>query len=406
MKSNLYKAALILFISALSCFFVTCKNTADTADQRLSVRMAGSVIKRNPKAWMLDFSKKPKWGYCHGVVGKAMLELWEAYDSIKYYNYVRDFADTMVLPDGSIMGYNPENYNIDKINSGKLLFSIYSREQDKKYLKAIHLLQSQLNTHPRTSEGGFWHKKVYPYQMWLDGLYMGTPFYAQYCKEFNLQDGFDDVAKQIILVRKYLYDPSTGLYKHGWDESRAQRWADPTTGQSPNIWGRGVGWYAMALVDVMDYFPKEHPAYLEILGIFKDLSQAIVTYQDNETGVWYQVMDLPDSNGNYPESTASTMFAYVLLKGLRKGYLDESFQKPAIKAYKGIIKQFIKEEEDHTLSITSCCAGAGLGGKPYRDGSYNYYINEHVRDNDPKAVGPFIMASIEYERMFTDHSKL
>lgn len=398
MKRLLYIIILSITFLLAILFVSNCNN--QKKEQKYSVRMARSTISRNPQAWMLDFSKQPKWGYCHGVVGKAMLDLWEVYDMDEFYKYIVVFTDSMVDKDGAILGYNLKDYNIDRLNSGKLLFRISQREQNDKYIKAIYRLRNQLNSHPRTKEGGFWHKKVYPHQIWLDGLYMGTPFYAQYCKEFDEYEGFKDIANQIFLVREHLYDPQTGLYKHGWDESHSQEWSDSITGQSSNIWGRGVGWFAMAIVDVLDFFPKDHPDYTKIVSILTELFPAIIKYQDEKTGVWHQVMDLPMEKGNYLESTASTMFTYVLLKSLRKGYLDNSFQTPAIKAYEGILKQFIKEEKDGTLSITNCCAGAGLGGNPYRDGSYEYYINEHVRNNDPKAVGPFIMASIEYELMF------
>ncbi len=394
MKRILHIISLLITILLIS----NCNN--QKIEQNYSVRMARSAIVRNPHAWMLDFSTQPKWGYCHGVVGKAMLDLWEAYDMDEFYNYIVEFADTMVNKDGAIFGYNLKDYNIDKINSGKLLFRISQKEQNVKYTKAIYRLRNQLNSHPRTKDGGFWHKKVYPHQMWLDGLYMGTPFYAQYCKEFDEYEGFKDIANQIFLVREYLYDPQTGLYKHGWDESHVEEWSDDISGQSPNIWGRGVGWFAMAIVDVLDFFPQDHPDYARIVSILNELSMAIIKYQDENSGVWFQVMDMPMAEGNYLESTASTMFTYTLLKSIRKGYLDSSFQTPAVKAYKGILTRFVREEKDGTISITNCCAGAGLGGNPYRSGTFDYYINEHVRDNDPKAVGPFIMASIEYEMMF------
>jgi len=235
--------------------------------------------------------------------------------------------------------------------------------------------------------------------MWLDGLYMGAPFYAQYALEMNEPKLFDDVVKQFILVHKYTYNPQSGLNYHGWDESRQQKWADPKTGCSPNYWGRAVGWYAMALVDVLDFLPLDHPGRIKILEILNQVVSGIKKYQDKETGLWYQVFDQGKREGNYLEATASSMFSYAMLKAVNKGYISKKYKSSATKAYSGILEKLIKNNADGTISLTKCCSVAGLGGTPYRDGSYEYYIKEPVRDNDPKGVGPFILAVLEYSKM-------
>lgn len=276
-----------------------------------------------------------------------------------------------------------------------MLFPIYEKTKEERFKKALDLMRDQMRTHPRTKDGSFWHKKVYPHQVWLDGIYMASPFLAQYAQTFDEPSLYDDVALQIIDIHKYAYDPKTGLYYHGWDESRLQKWANPETGLSPNFWSRSIGWYMMAMVDALDFMPKNHPQRAEIITILQDLSASVEKFRDPETGMWYQVTDQMNRTGNYLESTGSAMFVYTWVKGAQKGYLDESYLDKGKKAYNQFLKRFVKENEDGTISITDCCAVAGLGGeKFYRDGSFEYYINEPIRDNDPKAVSPFIMVSI------------
>ncbi|NBA75343.1 glycosyl hydrolase family 88 [Emticicia sp. ODNR4P] len=363
-----------------------------------SVRMADSDIKRNPEAWMLDFAKKPFWGYCQGLVSLSLQKLWEYNGDIKYYEYVKKYADDLILADGTITTYDKEKYNIDAVNSGKILFAIYEKTKDLKYKKALDTLRDQMRSHPRTTEGGFWHKKHYPHQMWLDGLYMATPFLAQYANVFQEPTLFDDVAKQILLIDKHNKNQLTGLYSHGWDESKQEKWADKETGKSAHTWGRGMGWYAMTLVDTLEFFPKNHHQYKAILDITHQVANTLQKYQDASTGLWYQVMDVGAKEGNYVEASASTMFVYTLIKGIRLGVIDKKYLATAQKGYKGILKHFIKEQPDGGITIAETCAGAGLGGNPYRDGTYEYYCKEAKRDNDPKAVGPFILLAIEFEK--------
>jgi len=383
-----------LLMSFQSCFAQTKKTPAPGLE--MAVKMADSEINQFPEPWTVDFNLKPVWNYTQGLVAQAMIKVWKQNGNETYYNYAKTYADKFIGQDGVISHYDLEDYNIDAVNSGKFLFDLYEKTKDEKYLKAINHLRDQLKTHPRTSEGGFWHKKRYPNQMWLDGLYMGAPFYAQYAAFFNQPDLFDDVVKQFILVHKYTYNPQTGLNYHGWDEKKVQKWADPKTGCSPNYWGRAEGWYAMALVDVLDYLPQDHSGRVQILEILNQVAAGIKKYQDPKTGLWYQVLDQGNREGNYFEATGSSMFTYALLKAARKGYISGDYKEVAIKAYSGILENLIKNNGDGTISLTKCCSVAGLGGNPYRDGSYEYYIKEPVRDNDPKGVGPFIMASLEY----------
>jgi unsaturated rhamnogalacturonyl hydrolase len=365
---------------------------------RYYMRMADSEMQRNPEAWMLDFSAAPKWNYCHGLVLQAILQAWEKTGDERYFNYANDYADSMIDDNGAIRGYKPEEYNIDRVNTGKILFPLLARTGDEKYRKAIHALRAQMKTHPRVSDGGFWHKKIYPHQVWLDGLYMAAPFLARHAVEYDEPDLLDDVARQVVAIAGHARDPLTGLFYHGWDESKTQRWANPETGQSPNFWSRAIGWYMMAIVDLLDYLPASHPLRPAIIDILRDLSSAIEPFRDERTGMWYQVTNLPGSEGNYLESTGSIMFIYAWKKGADKGYLDRSYKRKSARAYRSFLEQFVREDAGGRLSITSCCSVSGLGGTPYRDGSYAYYISEPVRDNDPKAVGPFIMTSILFNR--------
>ena len=383
-------------------FFMVFQSCSDQPKKKeingleMAVKMADSEIKQFPEPWTVDFNPQPVWNYTQGLIAYSMIKVWKANGNETYYNYAKTYADKFIDQDGVISQYKLEDYNIDAVNSGKFLFDLYEKTKDERYLKAINQLRDQLKTHPRTSEGGFWHKKRYPSQMWLDGLYMGAPFYAQYAVHFNQPDLLDDVVKQFVLIHKYTYNPQTGLNYHGWDESKEQKWADPKTGCSPNYWGRAEGWYAMALVDVLDYLPQDYSGRVQILEILNQVVAGIKKYQDPKTGLWYQVLDQGNREGNYLEATGSSMFAYALLKATRKGYISNDYKAVALKAYSGILENLIKNNNDGTISLTKCCSVAGLGGNPYRDGSYEYYIKEPVRDNDPKGVGPFILASLEF----------
>lgn len=399
------KIAIVIF--AIGFTFTACNSKSNKsnknkvgANNTYGVMMGNTLLAEYPDIWSIEEREKPKWTYTYGLIGMAMFELWEETGEQKYFDYAKKYVDALVGENGDIKTYKKTDYNIDKINSGKLLFRLYEVTNDERYKKAIDTLRSQLVKHPRTDIGGFWHKKRYPHQMWLDGVYMGAPFYARYAKKYNEPESFDEIALWITNVEKVTRDEDTGLLYHGWDESREQAWADNTTGCSPHFWGRGMGWYAMALVDVLDYFPKNHDGYGEVVNIIQRLAKAIVKYQDEDTGLWYQVVNMPNGEGNYLEGSASAMFSYFLLKAVNQGYLDsEKYLPKAKKAYEGMIEHLITIDDSSNLTISPVCAVAGLGGDPYRDGSYEYYINEKQRDNDPKAVGPFILASLQYEKV-------
>lgn len=399
MNKLFYKLLLIgiLLVTTLATNQVIAQQVSDK--QPWSVRMVESEMIRCPESWQLDFQTRLKWDYCHGLELQAMLDAYDTYGGEHIFDYAVAYADTMVQNDGSILTYTLNEYNIDRLNPGKYLFRIYDQTKDPKYKKAIDLLRSQLDTHPRNDDGGFWHKKVYPHQMWLDGVYMGSPFYAEYAFRNSRPQDYADVVKQFLLAAKHTYDPKTKLYRHATDVSRKERWGDPVTGQSAHSWGRAMGWYAMAIVDALDFIPKHEAGRDSMLVILNNIAEQVTRIQDSKTGLWYQVLDRSGDEGNYLESTCSTMFIYTLFKAVRMEYIDKSYLDVAIKGYKGILDNLIEIDENGVISITNCCAVAGLGGKNYRSGTYEYYLSELVRNNDPKAVGPFIMASLEWERL-------
>ncbi|WP_424245961.1 unsaturated rhamnogalacturonyl hydrolase [Elusimicrobium posterum] len=371
-------------------------NGANTTDIKVlassfAVLMADSEIKRRPAFYMY------RWDYDEALVLQSMYELYKKNGDKKYYDYVKQNFDEYLLNDGhEIATYKARDYNLDMINPGKVLFLLYKDSGEQKYRNALSLIRSQLLKHPRTSEGGFYHKALYPQQMWLDGIYMASPFAAQYGASFNEYKLIDEAARQITLIAKKTYDPKTGLYYHGWDEAKAQYWADPETGLSSNFWSRSIGWYMMGMVDTLDFIPKNHPKRAEIINILRGLAASIENYRDPETGMWFQVTDKGGAKGNYVESSASAMFIYAWAKGANKGYLDASYSEKAQAAYRQFLETFIKQNCNGTISVTKGCAVAGLGGNAYRDGSYEYYISEPVRNDDPKAVGPFILASLQF----------
>ena len=364
-----------------------------------SVRMAGSEMIRNPSLWMADFVTEKKWNYTQGLMGLAFLKLYDVTDDKRYFNYAKGYADSLIDADGIIYKYRMDNYNLDQVNPGKMMFILYDHTGDPRYDKVIQTLYRQLQNQPRIAEGGFWHKKVYPDQMWLDGLYMSAPFYAEYALRYNHPDDFRDVVNQFLIIASRTYDPVTGLYRHAFDASKKMAWADSITGQAPHAWGRAMGWFSMAIVDVLDFLPVDQPGRNELTGILQGMVQKLSEIQDPATGGWYQVPDQSGAEGNYIETSCTAMFAYSIFKGVRMGYLDGKYLDIAEKAYQGLLDNFIVTNPDGTVTMKNICGVAGLGGNPYRDGSYEYYIGEVIRDNDPKGVGPFILASLEHERI-------
>jgi unsaturated rhamnogalacturonyl hydrolase len=402
-KQGYFVSALLVCVMAFtSCKVISqepaSKDIVISKDLKWSDKMALTLMKRHTESYMIDDSKKPKWDYVHALVLHSFEELYKKNPDPRYNAYVRSYVDNFIQEDGSIKTYEFDKYNIDLVVPGRLLFDVYQTSKEEKYLKAMQLVRKQLLEQPRTASGGFWHKQIYPNQMWLDGLYMGEPFYAQYTLTFEEGKSFDDIAKQFELIQLHATDPKTGLLYHAWDESKQMPWANKQTGNSPNFWSRALGWYVMALVDVLDYMPKEHPKQKELVKYLNNACAALAKYQD-KSGLWYQVTDKGGEKGNYLEASGSSMFAYAFAKGANKGYLPAKYKKLANKAFDGLTKVLIKKvDEDGGITLTNCCQVAGLGGTPYRDGSYEYYINERKKDNDPKATGPFILAALELNR--------
>ncbi len=384
-----------IVISLITCSLATVSAKDKVDYNTWAVKIADSEMKHNPQLWMADFVKQPKWDYTQGLIANAMMQVYEKTGDKKYFDYVSEFANYFVDENGDILTYKTSDYSLDKLNGGNFLFDMYNNTKDIKYLKAIRMLRKQFYTQPRVSEGAFWHKKVYKNQVWLDGLYMGSPFYCRYAAIFDEPVIFKDVVNQFIVADKHTLDPKTGLNYHGWDESKTEKWANPVTGQSPNFWSRSMGWYMMAMVDVLDYFPIDDPQRPFLIQTLNRLTKSLVKYQDKKTGMWYQVTNMGKRKGNYLESSGTAMFVYAMAKGVRKGYLPAKYKQNAVKGFEGLIKYSTKVNDDGTTSITNACSVAGLGGNPYRDGSYEYYIGEPVRSDDPKVIGPFIMAGLE-----------
>ena len=359
-----------------------------------AVRMANSFIYRHPD-YYINYGERKDWNYEQGLMLQTLYKLYLKTNNDKYYKYIIKNLNNYITNDGKIKTYVFSKFRLDDITPGRAVLDIYKITKKEKYKIAADTLRKQLRLQPRTEAGGFWHKEIYTHQMWLDGLYMAEPFYAQYAKMFNETSDFDDIAKQFILIYKHTLDPNTGLLYHGWDESKEQKWANSKTGDSPSFWGRGMGWYEMALVDVLDYFPKDNPERRELINILQKTCKALLKYKDKNTGLWYQVLNKGNEKGNFLESSCSCMFVYAFAKGANKGYLDKEYYKVAGNSYKGILDNFIKVDKNGLVDILHACSGAGLGGNPYRDGSYEYYISTPQRTNDFKALGPFILSSIE-----------
>ena len=382
---------------------------AQTPGRPWSQRMADSFIATHKDSIVVGSQKNARWDYEQGLMLKALERVWYRTGDATYFTYILNDMNRFVGEDGQIRTYNPDEYNSDNITTGRALLTLAQQSQlgNAKFQKAAVRLRQQLTDQPRTKAGGFWHKKRYPNQMWLDGLYMAEPFYAEFISLYSPDEatrlaGFDDIANQFALIEKNLVDPKTGLLYHGYDESREQKWANPQTGQSPNFWGRAMGWYVMALVDVLDYFPATHPQRTVLIKDLQRVAPVLVRYQDPKTGCWLLVTDQPGRKGNYPEASASCMYVYALAKGVRMGYLDKSLLAAAQKGYQGILKTFIETDASGQVNLNGTVSVGGLGGagtpdRPYRDGSYDYYLSEPIRKNDLKGVGPFIMAGIEME---------
>lgn len=382
--------------------------------------MTASEMQRTPKSYLLDFSSKPKWSYVMGIELEAILDTYLKYGNPRIWEYCKEYTDTMINAQGEIRGYQLKDYNLDNIRTGHFVVRMYQQKPEQKNLIAMREMMKQLQQQPRTEEDGvFWHKAIYSYQVWLDGIFMGLPFYTMAApillsaKEAGKV--YDDAIQQVKTTYERTLDSQTGLNRHAWDETHEMFWADPQKGLSQHCWGRAQGWYTMALIELLDALPTNYARRQEVVAILQQDLENVVKWQDKESGLWYQVMDAPNREGNYLEATCSSMFAYALLKAYRKGYVaNKAFQDAGIRAYQGILQHFIRVNDDETISLTHCCSVAGLGPglsekvkraapnvkeNRRRDGSYNYYLSEPVRDNDAKGVGPFIWASLEMEAL-------
>lgn len=370
------------------------------AQKPLFQRMANTTIAEVLQEERFTGNKGLKWTYDIGVPLEGILATWRATGNVVYFDAAKKWMDKYVDKQGNILNYRPDEFNIDHVKNGKVLLTLFKVTNDKRYLEACNQLYGQMIKHPRTREGGFWHKKIYPNQMWLDGLYMAQPFLTEYAELMAIDGIYDDIVNQFVWMEKNAKDTKTGLLYHGWDESKQEKWANPTTGLSPHFWARGMGWYVMALIDVLDYFPQDHSGYQTLVNILNRTINAIVAYQDPATGVWYDIVDLGDRKGNYVEASASSMYVYALAKGIRKGYLSDQYIVNVQRAHQGLVKEFITEVDADNVNLNKVVAVSGLGGaKNYRDGSFAYYMSEPVVSNDPKGVGPFMLADIEYHSL-------
>lgn len=400
MKKTIIKKS-ILFLSYLSInFFIAVAYAQPTEKSSLewTELMANSIMQRHPEAWtMREFKqlKEPEWGYPYSLVLYGFQKLYLKTGDEKYLAYTKTFVDQLIDERGKIKGYAAEEFNIDAINPGKLLFLLHTKYKDDRYLIAMKSLRLQLQWQPRTKSGGFWHKNIYPWQIWLDGLYMGAPYYAQYAQVLNEPtSSFDDIANQFLLIESKTVDSKTGLLYHAWDESHLQKWANKETGLSPHFWSRSMGWYAMALVDTLDYFPHSHPKRKELIRLLNQLAEALLKVQ-HSSHLWYQVTDQGDRYGNYLETSGSAMFAYAFAKGYNKKYLPEKYKKIASDIFDGLVKLHTRIDKNGLLHLTNTCGSAGLGGDPYRTGTFEYYVSEAIRTDDPHGLGPFIFAGVE-----------
>lgn len=375
--------------------------------------MTYSEMKRTPKSYLLDFASKPRWNYAVGIELEGLLDTYRVHGDDSILNYLHTYRQKMIDERGDVVGYDYNAFNLDNVRPAKFILRMQQYGAKKGEKIALKTFMKQLLNQPRTREGVFWHKAIYANQVWLDGIFMGLPFYCDYavknCSPRKARRILDDAVNQMMQTDRRTYDEKTGLWKHAWDETHRQFWANPLTGQSRHTWARALGWYVMAMTECLDVMPDDYPRKAEVVALLQKVMKAVVQYQDKKSGVWYDVLDV-ESPKNYLESTASCMFAYVLLKGSRMGWLDTDFNKAGKRAYEGILKRFIRVNEDRTISLTDCCSVSGLGpGKgPFvpagkenykRDGSFDYYMSEPIRDNDAKGIGPFIWASLEMERL-------
>jgi len=392
----------VLALAMLGMWAPVCGAQGVIAEGSPSREMAATVIKMWPKGVISTVGHPGVWAYEEGVLLDGMAAEWHSTADGEDFKYVKDAVDKYVTEDGTITGFKANEHTLDDIEMGRAVMLVYRVTQQAKYAKAAKFLHDQLAQQPRTASGAYWHKQIYPNQIWLDGAYMAEPFRAAYAATFQEPGDFDDIAKQLLLMDEHMRDAKTGLLKHGWDESKQMPWADKTTGLSPEVWARALGWYEVALVDVLDWFPKDHPQRAALVAALNRTMAAAVKVQDAKTGLWWQVMDQGGKTGNYTEASASCMFVYALAKGVRMGYLPQSYEANAKRGWEGIQKEFVSKGADGLMVLNGTVKVGGLGGKPYRSGTYEYYVGEKTQANDSKGIGAFLLAGSEMEQAPTE----
>ncbi len=344
---------------------------------------------------MIRQGKKPHWNYIDGCMMTALMRLFDSTGDRKYLDFCDRFIDYYIGEDGSILGFREEEYNLDNIKEGSVLFRLYDLTGKEKYRRAMDVLYAQLRHQPRTAEGNFWHKQIYPDQVWLDGLYMGQPFYLEYEKRYKGKGNYPDILNQFRTVYEIMKDEETGLYKHAYDSSKSMYWCDPATGLSPHYWLRALGWYFMALVDIIELLDREEDRefYNFMTRVFTELADALLRYQQPD-GMWYQVADRPEADRNYPETSGSSIIAYGLAKAVSLGILGPEYRARAEEAFFGICEKYLYRNGAGEMCLGGTCLVAGLGGAQRRDGSYDYYMSEPVVENEAKGIAPFLLAYI------------
>jgi unsaturated rhamnogalacturonyl hydrolase len=389
------KIIFVFLVTAMTCGIKVPGSKVSQNESKWSVKMANTVLaKSDSLIYYVD--RNPKWAYDVAFLGMAIDRMGNA--DVRYSKYMENWVNHFVRPDGSVIDYKVTEYNLDRILPGRNIITVYKRNQDPKYKIALDNFIEQLKTHPKTNSGGYWHKKIYPWQMWLDGIFMASTYMAQYAKEFNSPEWFDVACMQTKMIYEKTLDPGSGLLMHAWDESRSQKWCDSETGKSHYPWSRAMGWYVLAIEDILEYLPENHPDRVALISILQKTCDALMKVRDPKTGLWYQVLNKGGREGNYLEGSGSAMYTYAFARGANKGYLNKSYLAVANNAFDSILKELITVDRNGKVTMHNICGGCGLGGNPYRDGSYEYYVSEKRVDNDTKGVAPFIMAALELDR--------
>ncbi len=368
--------------------FRTTRKTDINSTYAWSIRIANTVRALYPLATELG-----NWNYTDGIIIDALYSIASRTGREDDFNYIRQYLDHFVSADGSMdpQAYPLELFSLDRVRPASTLLWMYDRTREEKYLKAARYVASQLDRQPRTSDGGYWHRSTYPNQMWLDGIYMADVFAVQFASKTSQPKYYDEAVKQITLIYSHTHDPKTGLCYHGWDETKSRPWANKETGTSPEFWGRAIGWYVMAMADVMDWLPADHPGHKEVLPIFQSLCRSLLSFQDHGTGMWHQILDKPTAPKNYVETSCSLMYAYAMARGAERGWLGPEFLGHARRSARGVLNHEVDLLPDNHMDIRGTVQVGSLGGD---GGFYDYYVSVPVVTNDQKALGAFMNLSL------------